>query len=121
VITKKTVPLAIKFFGTGALELTEHGYNGGIPDPKPGRGIRFEMWREVPDADGVLNPVIGEQTVEGAFQVSLDGTPAGFRELARYFLALAELDVKRCKDYHEHLETVSADGRTRIHMIVRRR
>jgi hypothetical protein len=121
VITTKTVPLKIKFHGTGALEVTPNGYRGGIPEPKLGRGLGFEVWREVPDRDGGSNPVVGEPTVDGAFQLSLSGTAAGFRELARYFLALAELDVKRRSDFHEHHEAVSSDGRTRFHVIVRRR
>ena len=120
-ITTKTVPLKIRFHGSGALEPTPNGYRGGIPEPKLATGVRFEVWREMPDQDGTLNPVVGEPTVDGAFQVSLSGTAAGFRELARYFLALAELDVKRRDDFHEHHEAVSSDGRTRFHLIVRRR
>jgi hypothetical protein len=44
----------------------------------------------------------------------------GYRELARYLLAVAELDVRADADFHEHHEVASGDGRTRLHLIVRR-
>ncbi len=83
--------------------------------------MTFSVWREVPDTDGLLNPAAGEPTVAGAFQVSVEGTAAGFRELARYLLGVAELDTRADPDFHEHHEVASADGRTRVHLIVRRR
>jgi len=96
------------------------GYKGGIVDPEIGDTLGFEVWREMPDEDGLLNPVVGEDSVEAAFQISLEGSAAGFRELARYLLAVAELDLQGQEAFHEHHEVASTDGRTRFHIIVRR-
>src|SRR2546423_9653599 len=93
-ITKRSVKVEIAFYGSGAVrKRRDGGLVGGVPDPELGSEMQFEVWREVPDEDGHWNPVIGEDTVEGGFQVSLTGTSAGYRELARYLLAWAELDT----------------------------
>jgi hypothetical protein len=119
-ITHRTVPLEIQFYGSGALDGPAGSYDGGIVDPDIGDQLGFEVWREVPDDEGQLNPVVGEGSVKAAFQVSLTGTAAGFRELARYLLAVSELDLRGHQDFHEHHEVTSVDGRTRFHIIVRR-
>ena len=54
------------------------------------------------DENGILNPVMGEDSSAGDFQVNLYGTKKGYRELGRYFLALAELDTKKDDGFHEH-------------------
>jgi len=119
-ISHRTVPLEVRFIGTGALVAEGNAVYGGVVDPEVGDAIRLLMWREVPDEAGLLNPVAGEPTVDGAFQLSLEGTAGGYRELARYLLAIAELDVRADADFHEHHEVASSDGRTRLHLIVRR-
>src|SRR5690606_27614075 len=113
--------LEIQFHGSGALVREGQSDWGGVVAPELGGEVDLHLWREVPDEDGLLNPVPGEPTVEGAFQLSLEGTAAGFRALARYLLAVAELDVRADPGFHEHHEVTSGDGRTRLHVIVRRR
>ena len=121
-ITKRTVPVEVTFYGSGKVRRRrDGGLVGGVPDPEVAGELAFEVWREVPDDEGLWNPVIGEDTVGGGFQVSLEGTSAGYRELARYLLAVAELDTSADPDFHEHHEFTSADGRTRVHPIVRKR
>lgn len=69
----------------------------------------------------MLNPDPGEPSVEGAFQLNISGTAHGFRELGRYFLALAELDSSADPDHHQHFDAVrSKDGRTVVDIIVRK-
>ena len=121
-ITKRSVEVEITFYGSGAVrKRRDGGLVGGVPDPQLGSEMQFEIWREVPGEEGLWNPVIGEDTVEGGFQISLAGTSAGYRELARYLLAIAELDTTADPDFHEHQEMLSVDGRTRLHLIVRKR
>jgi hypothetical protein len=121
-ITKRTVSVEIAFYGSGDIRKRRDGaLVGGVPDPQLASDLQFEVWREVPDADGLWNPVIGEPTVEGGFQVSIEGSSAGYRELARYLLAVAELYTTVDPDFHAHHEISSADGRTRLHLIVRKR
>jgi hypothetical protein len=120
-VTRRTVPLEVRFHGSGVVTPVQGGVQGGVVAPEAGDAVAFSVWREVPDEDGHLNPVVGEDTVAGAFQLSLEGTASGFRELARYLLGIAELDVNADLDFHEHHELTSADGRTQLHVIVRRR
>ena len=85
------------------------------------RNLKFLFRREAPDEEGVFNPVEGEGTYEGAFQINIHADSEGYRELAKYFLGLAEFDVGGDPCFHEHHEPiVSADGRTRLHIICRK-
>ena len=94
---------------------------GGVPNPKLNGHVSFIIHRELPDEDGIWNPVPGEDTVEGGFQVNIYGDSEGYGELGRYFLALAELDTSADEGFHEHLNSlVSSDGRTRLHLILRK-
>ncbi len=121
-ITKRSVSVEVAFYGSGAVRKRRDGaFVGGVPDPDVGANVQFEVWREVPDEEGLWNPVIGEGTVAGGFQISIEGTSSGYRELARYLLAIAELDTTADPDFHEHHEVTSSDGRTRLHIIVRKR
>ncbi|MDQ3997045.1 MAG: hypothetical protein M3303_08495 [Gemmatimonadota bacterium] len=114
--------MEIAFYGSGAVrKRRDGGLVGGVPDPQLGSDLQFEVWREVRDEEGLWNPAIGERTVDGGFQISIQGTSAGYRELARYLLAIAELDTAADPDFHEHHEISSADSRTRLHVIVRKR
>jgi len=119
-VTRRTVPLEVRFIGPGSLIAEGNRVYGGVVEPDIGPDLRFVVWREAPDEDGHLNPVLGESSVDGSFQVSLEGTAAGYRELARYLLAVAELDVRADPGFHEHHEVVSDNGRTRMHLVVRR-
>jgi hypothetical protein len=119
-VTRRIVPLEVRFHGDGILVADGNSVWGGVVEPEIGSEIGVSVWREVPDEDGLLNPVLGEPTIEGSFQISIEGTAAGYRELARYLLAVAELDVAADPGFHEHHKVVSADGRTRFHLIVRR-
>jgi hypothetical protein len=81
----------------------------------------FLVHREVLDEDGIYNPVDGEGTCEGAFQINIHSDSEGYRELGKYFLWLAEYDVGGDPSFHQHYSgLISADGRTRLHVIVRK-
>jgi len=120
-ITKRSVSIDVSFYGTGAIQRRGGGFFGGVPDPEIGSDLQFELWREVPNEEGLWNPVIGENTVDGGFQLSITGTSAGYREIARYLLAIAELDTSADPGFHDHHEVSSTDARTRLHIIVRKR
>lgn len=121
-ITKRSISIEVAFYGSGAVRRRRDGaFVGGVPDPEVGSDVGFEVWREVPDDDGLWNPVVGEDTVAGGFQISVEGTSSGDRELARYLLAIAELDTSADPGFHEHHEVSSTDGRTRLHIILRKR
>ena len=98
------------------------GFSGGVSPPTLGQEIGYLLHRTIPDPeDGLLNPKPGELRVEGAFQLNISGTAHGFRELGRYFLALAELDSSADPDHHQHFDGVrSEDGRTVVDIIVRK-
>ncbi|HPH96210.1 MAG TPA: hypothetical protein PKW33_06665 [Anaerolineaceae bacterium] len=118
-MTPKTVPLEIRFRGDGSLTGEPgQGWSGGIAAPAVGDQVRFYVWEERLDENGILNP--SDEPYEGALQIDIRGEAEGYRELARYLLALAELDTGAHEDFHEHHEVISADGRTRLHLILRK-
>lgn len=120
--SKKRVTVELEFIGDGTVaQIGQMAFSGGVPAPRLGRSARFAVFRERLGRDGLWNPRDGEPTVEGGFQISVTATSRGFRELGRYLLALAEIDSSRDEDYHEHVETLSVDGRTRLHFILRKR
>jgi hypothetical protein len=120
---KKTIKVELSFAGNGKVLEKRPGYfTGGVKYPKLGKHLAFSIHREVLDEDGVLSPILGELPVEGAFQINIEGDSKGYRELARYLLGLAELDSSADKGFHEHHENIlSGDGRTRLHIIVKKR
>jgi hypothetical protein len=118
---KKIIPVEIRFRGDGKIvEKSPNVFIGGVVEPELGDKLHFNVWREVLDEDGILNPVIGEDTLNSAFQINLWGTSEGFRELGQYLLAIAELDTGNHDNFHEHHEIVSSDGRTNLHIIVKK-
>jgi hypothetical protein len=119
--SKKRVSVEIEFVGDGTVaRIGKLAFSGGVPAPRLGRSVRFAVFRERLARDGLWIPRDGEPTVKGGFQISVTATSRGFRELARYLLALGEIDSSRDEDYHEHVEAVSVDGRTRFHFILRK-
>jgi hypothetical protein len=120
-ITTKKVEIEISYIGNGSIvEKRENVFSGGIVEPDIGENLNFNMWEEFPDEDGVPNPVFENGTYQGSIQVNIWGNSEGYRELARYLLAVAELDTGTDPSFHEHHQIVSADGRTQIHLIVRK-
>ena len=119
---KKTVKVELSFVGNGKVVEKPLGtFKGGVSDPKLGEHLSFHIHREVLDEDGNLTPIVGEPTVQGAFQINIQADSKGYRELGRYLLALAELDTSVDKGFHEHHENIfSGDGRTQLHIIVRK-
>jgi hypothetical protein len=110
--TSKTISVELSYYGNGSIVAESRlVFSGGIVAPNIGRNLGFSVHREVVDENGILNPVLGEDTVLGAFQINLQGNSKGYRELGRYFLALAELDTAADPDFHEHHEVVSSDKR----------
>ena len=121
-ITKKTVEIELKFLGTGRVEQLGRGaFVGGLPPPKTAGQVGFSIHRMMLDENGILNPVMGEDSSAGNFQVNLYGTKKGYRELGRYFLALAELDTTKDDGFHEHHDDLaSVDGSSHVDLIVRK-
>jgi hypothetical protein len=92
----------------------------GVPAP-PRENVTFSVHQEVLDEDGIFNPVDGAGPFNGALQINIEADAQGWRELGRYLLGLAEYDVGGDPGFHQHHERlVSADGRTRLHVIVRK-
>jgi hypothetical protein len=119
---KKTIEIDLEFFGDGSIQNKGDGaYFGGIVPPEIEDKINFSVYRQIEDELGILNPVDGEDTVESSFQINISGTSEGYRELGRYFLALAELDITEDPDFHEHLDDLlSSDDRTHLHLIMKK-
>ena len=120
--SKKTIQVELTFHGDGTVTERNGAFSGGVPAPSLDGDVSFSVHREVPDEDGIWNPVEGEDSVEGGFQVNITGNSEGYRELGRYLLALSELDTSADERFHEHHDDlVSSDGRTRLHLILRKR
>ena len=121
-ITKKTVSVEVQFAGSGrVVQRAPNVFSGGVVEPELGSMLRFVVRPEVLDEDGLLNPSPDSSTVDGAFQINVEGTAEGYRELARYLLGIAELDTVVDPGFHEHHEVLSDDGRTHLHLILRKR
>jgi hypothetical protein len=119
--TTKTIPVALVFEGTGVVVEHPSGtFRGGVPDPEPGEHFGFNVRSTEPDEDGIWNPSPRADTLEGGLQINLWGNSHALRELGRYLLALAELDTTADPDFHQHHELTSTDGRTHLHLIVRK-
>lgn len=119
--TSKQVTVELRFFGTGAvIEKPRGRFTGGVPEPELGALAGFSVVREERHEAGHLSPPLGEDSYLGALQVNFSADSAGFRELGRYFLALAELDTSADPGFHQHHELISEDRRTQVHLIVRK-
>jgi hypothetical protein len=122
-MTTRKVTIDVSYAGTGRVVGDPGGFafSGGIVPPELADKITFLVEREVPDEDGLWNPTAGEPSLTGGLQVNIWADSEGYRELGRYFLALAELDSTADPGFHEHHEGLkSADGRTRLHIICRK-
>jgi hypothetical protein len=122
-MTSKIIGIELRFDGDGTVRrVGKGGFSGGVSTPTLAQDVGYLLHRTVPDPeDGLLNPEPGEPSVEGTFQLNISGTAQGFRELGRYFLALAELDSSADPDHHQHFDAVrSEDGRTVVDIIVRK-
>ena len=120
--SKKTIQVELTFHGDGSVIERNGAFSGGVPAPNLDGNVSFSVYRELPDEDVIWNPVPGEDSVEGGFQVNIYGNSEGYRELGKYLLALAELDASADEGFHEHLDDlVSLDERTRLHLILRKR
>ena len=98
------------------IQLHEHGVKRPLLEQ-----VKFSFHREVLDEDGIYNPVDDKEPYEGAFQININADSEGYRELGKYFLGLAEYGVGKNEGFHQHHEgLISADGRTRLHIIVRK-
>ncbi|HEX2973619.1 MAG TPA: hypothetical protein VHP11_14890 [Tepidisphaeraceae bacterium] len=116
--------ITVEFMGDGTIRPISPGlmaFTGGVRQPQLDGNVKFLVHREVRDEDGIMNPVDGEGSVEGGFQINIWANSEGYRELARYFLGLAELDASADSNFHEHhAGLMSADGRTQLHIICRK-
>ena len=116
-----SVSVEISFRGDGTIvEERPNVFSGGVVAPQLAGNLHFNVRRETPDEEGVLNPVPEEDTVDGAFQINIWGSSEGYKELARYLLAISEIDTGSDPSFHEHHALISADERTHLHIIVRK-
>ena len=120
---KRTVEVEITLPPGGRIsEKSEKHFSGGVPFPHlRSKDLTFVAYPTT-EAEGAHNHSDDAEPVDGAFQVAITGTSAGYRELARFLLALAELDTSADPAFHEHVDgIVSEDGRTRFDFIIRKR
>jgi hypothetical protein len=120
---RKRISLPVALHGDGrVVEKSPGTWVGGTRGPGKIPGLGFSVCRERQDKSGTFNPRQSEGPFKGALQVNISGTAASYRKLASYFAALAELRAPTRAEYHEHLEPLeSADGATRLHIVIRRR
>jgi hypothetical protein len=117
----KTIEVTLQYHGDGSIRAEGNAMVGGVVAPNLKGNISFTMHPQAEDENGILNPIDGAPTVEGSFQINVYGNSNGFRELGRYFLALAELDVSEDAGFHDHFDDLrSLDGRTHVHLIARK-
>ena len=120
--TKRTISVELEFLGSDRIVERPRGvFRGGVPDPELGPAFGFNVLPTAEDELGGLVPVALSQSYAGSLQVNLWGTAEDFRALGRYLLAIAELDTSADPGFHQHHdELVSADGRCRVDLIVRK-
>lgn len=114
---RKTISLEIEFKGDGAVVAKRPGhFLGGVAEPNLSRGdLAFSLVRESEDEESI----VPFEAVAGLFQVNLYGNSRGYRELAKYFLGLAELDTGTDPDHHDHFDRLeSGDGAVMVNLIV---
>jgi hypothetical protein len=121
--TTRTVTVDVSFIGSGRVASRADGFafSGGVVPPQLEGKMVFKVYRETPDKEGLWNPVDGEGTFRSGLQINIWAESEGYRELGRYFLALAELNTDVDPGYHEHHDQLrSADDGTRVHVICRK-
>ena len=120
---KRAVKAIVDFVGSGKVVRRANGvFAGGVRSPRLGKHLAFSVYREILDEDGNLGPTIGEPSLGGAFQIDISADSEGLRRLGTYLLGLSELDASVDREFHEHHEDLmSADGRTKLHIIIRKR
>ena len=120
-MSKRTVEIELRFLsGDRVIERPKGTFRGGVADPDVTTALGFNVLRQELDADGEFNPSGDDPVYDGSLQINLWGDSASFREIGRYFLGLAELDTSADPDFHEHHEMTSTDGRSQVHLILRK-
>ena len=122
VSTSKRVTIELRFLDQPAIIEGPKGvFRGGVPDPTLSDHFGFNVLPLSKQDYGEFGPAPGGASYDGALQVNLVGGAADFRELGRYFLAIAELDTRADPGFHQHHDALrSVDGRTTIDLIVRK-
>jgi hypothetical protein len=122
VSSTKRIEVELAFLGTDAVvERPKGTFRGGVPDPALTPTFGFNLLATREDEEGALGPEPSAESVSATFQLNLWGTSTDFRELGRYLLAIAELDTTADPSFHQHHdELTSADGNTRVDLIVRK-
>jgi len=117
--------LEVSFEGNGRVIQRRAGYfEGGASSPNIStKHLSFALYKENTDEDGNYTPdPLKPFSEEGAYQVEIVGDSKGYKELAEYFLSLAELDTSVDPGYHQHLDDIkSVDGRTRLDFVIRKK
>jgi hypothetical protein len=117
--------LEVSFEGIGRVIQKGVGhFEGGASSPNISpKHLTFALYRESKDEEGNFSPDPRQPlSHEGAFQVEIVGDSKGYRELARYFLSLAELDSAVDPGFHEHYDGImNEDCRTRLDFVIRKK
>jgi hypothetical protein len=83
--------------------------------------VSFIIAKESLGPDGIWNPSDEDGSLQGGLQVNLIGNKDDYYALADWIRQFADQDSSSDSDFHEHFEGVmSADGRTRLHLIIRK-
>lgn len=83
--------------------------------------VSFLVEQEHLDENGIWNPRDDEAPLEGGFQLNVMGTSKHYLQLSNFFREFAEQNTSADSDYHEHFEELmSADGKVRLHVILRK-
>ncbi|MGH7426321.1 MAG: hypothetical protein ACREJP_09160 [Candidatus Methylomirabilales bacterium] len=110
-LVKKTISVEIETWA--GTEDPEKGiFEGGVPDPERLDELAIET-----SEDEVFDLQLDEFVPTGKVQLHLRGSARAYFALARYLLALCQLETQD-PDYHAHFEIPSPDGKPLIHLIV---
>ena len=83
--------------------------------------LSFIIAKESLGPDGIWNPSDEEGSLQGGLQINLIGDSSDYHALADWIRDFANRDTTPDSDYHEHVGgLMSGDGRTRLHLIVRK-
>lgn len=109
---KKTIPLEIEFNGDGSFKKTNDShFKGNVVGPNLKDNLSLNIAKLESDKDGTLNPTV---PFTGNLQIDIKASKQGYRELAKFFLALSEIDLSDDQQgfFHHHLDDLTSEDQT---------
>ncbi len=120
-MSKRDIVVSVEFLGDGKIQQTSsRSWAGGVAPPRLGQHLTVQVRPSAIDDGGIFNPV-GRASYDGGLQVIIEGDPDGYRRLGAYLLALAELDVGAHPGFRDYHDIASADGQTKLQVLLYRR